>query len=85
MLVPSCGFGSWDEGAAAHEVGGLGVGDAAELSSEDGCVTEPSSVTREIRKLAGYTLFAFDWFLLLPSCRNTSRLAVFPTECIFFL
>jgi len=35
-----------DEVAAAHEDGGLGLGDAAELSSEDGCVTKPSSVTR---------------------------------------
>jgi len=35
-----------DEGAAAHEDGGFGVGGAAELSSDDGCVTERSSVTR---------------------------------------
>jgi len=42
MLVSSCAFGAWDEGAAAHEIGGLGVGDAAELSSEDGL---PSAAT----------------------------------------
>ena len=36
----------WGLVAAAHEDRGFGVASAAELSSEDGCVTELSSVTK---------------------------------------